>query len=111
MSSKTGISAAIWSFAERISSQIVSFVIGIILARLLSPYDYGVVGLTVIFIAISNVFIDSGFANALIRNQHRTEKDLSTAFIFNVGVGILCYVLLWLATPFIAKWFNNTALN
>lgn len=110
MSSKTGISAAIWSFAERISSQIVSFVIGIILARLLSPYDYGVVGLTVIFIAISNVFIDSGFANALIRNQHRTEKDLSTAFIFNVGVGILCYVLLWLATPFIAKWFKEPLL-
>ena len=110
MSSKTSVNAAIWSFVERASSQIVSFVIGIILARLLSPYDYGVVGLTAIFIAISNVFIEAGFANALIQNQHRTEKDLSTAFYFNVVVGLFCYVALWIATPFISGWFNEPLL-
>lgn len=110
MSSKTSVNAAIWSFIERASSQIVSFVIGIILARLLSPYDYGVVGLTAIFIAISNVFIEAGFANALIQNQHRTEKDLSTAFYFNVVVGLFCYVALWIATPFISGWFNEPLL-
>lgn len=110
MNSKSGISAAIWSFTERASSQIVSFVIGIVLARLLSPYDYGVVGLTAIFIAISNVFIDSGFANALIRNQQRTEKDLATAFIFNVIVGFLCYGVLWGITPFVSQWFNEPLL-
>ena len=82
MASYTGVSAAIWSFFEKLSSQAVSFVIGIVLARLLTPYDYGVVGLTAIFIAVSNVFIEAGFANALIQNQHRTEKDLSTAMLY-----------------------------
>lgn len=108
--SYTGISAAIWSFLEKLSSQVVSFVIGIVLARLLTPYDYGVVGITAIFIAISNVFIDAGFANALIQNQHRTEKDLSSAFYFNVVVGLVCYTILWIATPFISSWFNEPLL-
>lgn len=110
MSSHLGLSAAIWSFLEKLSSQAVSFIIGIILARLLTPYDYGVVGLTAIFIAISNVFIEAGFANALIQNQHRTEKDLSTAFYFNVVVGLVCYIVLWVATPSIANWFNEPLL-
>lgn len=106
----TGVSAAIWSFFEKLSSQAVSFVIGIVLARLLTPYDYGVIGLTAIFIALSNVFIDAGFANALIRNQHRTEKDLSTAFYFNVVIGALVYSLLWTSTPLIANWFKEPLL-
>lgn len=110
MASYTGVSAAIWSFFEKLSSQAVSFVIGIVLARLLTPYDYGVVGLTAIFIAVSNVFIDAGFANALIRNQHRTEKDLSTAFYFNVVIGVLVYILLWTSTPLIANWFKEPLL-
>lgn len=110
MASYTGVSAAIWSFFEKLSSQAVSFVIGIILARLLTPYDYGVVGLTAIFIAVSNVFIEAGFANALIQNQHRTEKDLSTAFYFNVVIGLVCYALLWIFTPGIAAWFKEPLL-
>lgn len=110
MSSNSGFTAAIWSFVERLSSQVVSFCIGIILARLLDPYDYGVIGLTAIFIALSNVFIDAGFANALIRNQHRTEKDLSTAFYFNVVIGVLVYSLLWTSTPLIANWFKEPLL-
>lgn len=110
MSSNSGFTAAIWSFVERLSSQVVSFGIGIILARILDPYDYGVIGLTAIFIALSNVFIDAGFANALIRNQHRTEKDLSTAFYFNVVIGVLVYSLLWTSTPLIANWFKEPLL-
>lgn len=110
MSSNSGFTAAIWSFVERLSSQVVSFGIGIILARLLDPYDYGVIGLTAIFIALSNVFIDAGFANALIRNQHRTEKELSTAFYFNVVIGVLVYSLLWTSTPLIANWFKEPLL-
>ena len=110
MRSNSGFTAAIWSFVERLSSQVVSFGIGIILARLLDPYDYGVIGLTAIFIALSNVFIDAGFANALIRNQHRTEKDLSTAFYFNVVIGVLVYSLLWTSTPLIANWFKEPLL-
>ena len=86
--------ATIWSVFERLSNQIVGFVIGIVLARLLSPYDYGVVGLTAIFIAVSNVFVDSGFGNALIRKPDCSEEELSTAFYFNVAIGVVVYIKL-----------------
>lgn len=106
----TPLKATLWSFIERLSTQIVSFCIGIILARLLSPHDYGVVGMIAIFIALSNVFIDSGFANALIHKQDRNETDLSTAFYFNVAVGGIVYSVLWLCAPFIADYFNEAIL-
>lgn len=107
---QTAAAATVWSFLERISTQVVGFVIGIVLARLLTPYDYGVVGLITIFIALSNVFIDSGFANGLIRKTDRTEKDLSTAFYFNVIVGLLAYGILFLCSPLIAGYFDEPLL-
>ena len=106
----TPLGATVWSFVERLSTQIVSFAIGIILARLLSPHDYGVVGMIAIFIALSNVFIDSGFANALIHKQDRNDSDLSTAFYFNIAVGIFVYSILWVCAPFIADFFNEAVL-
>ena len=107
----SAIYATLWSFIERFSTQIISFLIGIVLARLLSPDDYGVVGLTTIFISISNVFIDSGFANGLIRKIDRTEKDLSTAFIFNIIIGVIAYIILWILSPYIAKYFDEPLLK
>ena len=102
--------AAIWSLLERLSSQIVSFFIGIVLARLLSPSEYGIVGLTTIFISLSNTFIEAGFANGLIRKIDRTEKDLSTAFYFNVVVGLIVYGILWVCSPLIANFFHEPLL-
>ncbi len=112
MSSKSAspIKATIWSFVERLSTEIMSFVIGVILARLLSPSDYGVIGLTTIFLVISNVFIDSGFSNALIRKVDRTEKDLSTAFYFNFVIGGISYILLFLFSNLIAVFFEEPLL-
>ena len=98
MGKQTAIGAAFWSLLERLSTQVVGFLIGIVLARLLSPRDYGIVGMMAIFIALSNVFIDSGFANALIRKQDRTESDLSTAFYFNVVIGVCVYIILWVGS-------------
>lgn len=103
--------AAVWSFVERVSTQIVSFFIGIVLARILSAHDYGIVGLTSIFIAFSNIFIDSGFANALIRKKDRTQEDLSTAFYFNFIVGTGVYLVLFAVSPFIASFFNEPMLR
>lgn len=102
--------AAAWSILERLSTQVVGFLIGIVLARLLSPHDYGVVGMMAIFLALSNVFIDSGFTNALIRKQDRSEADLSTAFYFNCIIGFLVYVILWVCSPLIASYFNEPLL-
>ena len=96
MKRTSGFVAVIWSLIERLSSQVISFLLGIVLARLLSPSDYGIV--TMIFILLSNVFIEAGFANALIRKTNRTEQDLSTAFYFNVLIGILAYCILWIGS-------------
>lgn len=106
----TPVWAVIWSFIERLSTEIATFAIGVFLARLLSPRDYGIVGMTGIFIAISAVFVEGGFANALIRKLDRTEKDLATAFYFNVGFGLFCYALLWFTAPLIANYFNESIL-
>lgn len=103
--------ATLWSLIEKFSSEIIGFIIGIVLARLLSPHDYGVVGLTVIFIAYSSVFIESGFTNALIRKTDRSDNDLSTAFFFNVFIGIVCYIFLFVFSPYIAIFFDEPVLE
>lgn len=103
--------ATLWSFFERFSTQGVAFIIGIILARLLTPHDYGVVGLMSIFLMLSNVFIDSGFGNAIIRKENIQDQDLSTAFIFNTGVGVSIYLVLVISSPYIALYFDEPILG
>lgn len=105
------ISGVKWNAIGRFSTQGVNFIIGLILARLLSPSDYGVVGMVGIFFAIAQTFIDSGFGSALIRKNDCTDTDYSTAFYFNVIVGLVCCILLWVASPFIANFFNTPILK
>lgn len=99
-----------WNFIEKFFLQIVSFVLNIILARLLSPEDYGVIGLLTIFITISQVFVDSGFSRALIQKQNKEEIDFSTTFIFNISTSVILYVILYFASPFIAKFYETPEL-
>lgn len=110
MANQTTLKAAIWSCIERLSTQVIAFIIGVVLARLLTPHDYGVVGLMAIFISISNVFIDSGFANALIRKPDVKEGDLATTFFFNIILGVIIYALLCLFSTYIAAYFNEPLL-
>ncbi len=105
------LSGAFWSLVERISTQLVQSILGIILARLLSPTDYGLIGLLTVFIVISQVFIDSGFTKALIQKQNRNENDISTVFIFNVLISVVCYGLLWIGAPFIASFYEIPQLD
>lgn len=105
------ISGVKWSAIGRFSTQGIGFLIGLILARLLSPADYGVVGMVGIFFAIAQTFIDSGFGSALIRKNDCTDADYSTAFYFNALVGLLCCLLLSLTAPFIADFFNTPILS
>lgn len=105
------ISGVKWNAIGRFSTQGVNFIIGLILARLLSPSDYGVVGMVGIFFAIAQTFIDSGFGSALIRKNDCTDTDYSTAFYFNVIVGLVCCILLWVASPFIANFFKTPILK
>lgn len=101
----------VWSAIERFSVQTVQFIIGILLARILTPQEYGIIGVLLVFILISNVFIDSGFTKALIQKQKRTEEDISTVFWFNISIGVLCYFILWIAAPYIAKFYELESLT
>ena len=105
------VSSVKWSAIEKFGLQGMQFVLGVIMARLLLPSDYGTVGLIAIFIAISTTFVDSGFSNALIRKQDRTETDFSTIFYFNICVASACYFILFLAAPFIADFFKIPLLK
>lgn len=105
------IKGIIWSFVDRFSVQGIQFAVGIILARLLLPEDYGVIAMLSIFIAVSNTFIDSGFSNALIRKENRTDVDFSTVFYFNIGVAIISYLFLFTTSPLIADFYNTPILK
>lgn len=95
-----------WSLVENFSLQGIQFVIGVLLARVLSPSDYGMVGMLAIFTAISQTLINSGFSTAIVRKTDRTQTDLSTAFWFNIGVGIVLYFILFFSGPLIARFYN-----
>lgn len=99
-----------WSFIENILSQGVTFIIGIVLARLLGPNEFGLIGIISIFIAISSTFINSGFGTALIKKHNCTEKDYSTVFFFNLIMGLLFYLILIILALPISRFFNNPSL-
>lgn len=103
--------AIYWDTFNKFSAQGLSFLFGIILARILSPTDYGIIALPLVFFAISQCFIDCGFSAALIRKPVVTEEDLNTAFYFNVFVGVLFYLILFLISPLIADFYNVPILS
>lgn len=100
-----------WNAVERFSSQGLQFILTIIIARILSPDDYGLVAMLGIFIAIAQTIIDSGFSNALIQKRNRTEIDYSTMFYFNIVASILIYLLLFVSAPWIAMFYNQPELT
>ena len=101
----------LWSALEKFSVQGIQFILGIALARLLLPSDYGLIGMLAIFIAISQWFTDSGFSTALIQKNNRTNVDFSTVFYFNVGVSVIIYIVLFTAAPLISKFYNQAELT
>ncbi|TMM53787.1 lipopolysaccharide biosynthesis protein [Maribacter algarum] len=101
----------VWSAVERISIQGVQFVLGIILARILTPEEYGIIGILIVFIVVSQVFIDSGFTKALIQKQDRTKEDISTVFWFNILISTLAYTILFFFAPLIADLYDIPLLS
>lgn len=100
-----------WSFLEKYSSQGVSFIATLVMARILTPAEYGLIGMIAIFMALGQVFIDGGFANALIQKEKRTETDFSTVFWINISIGLLSYALLFMFAPMIASFYNHDILK
>lgn len=100
-----------WTMVEKYSGHLVQFVIQIILARLLTPSEYGLIGVLAIFMAISTVFIDGGFSAALIQHKDRTPKDLSTVFYLNVAIALVIYLGLYAGAPWIADFYGKPILT
>ena len=99
-----------WSAADAFLGQGVTFIVGLVLARLLSPEEYGLIGIVTIFTTILLGVIDSGFSNALIRKLKVTEEDYCTLFLFNLVVSIAMYGLLFFGAPWIAVFFERPQL-
>lgn len=104
------IHGVIWSLIDNVSSSGVIFFVGIILARLLTPEEYGVMAMVSIFIAISNSIIDSGFSSALIRKVKVKPIEYNTVFYFNLLISLLLYICLFFISPFIALFFREPIL-
>lgn len=104
------ISGIFWKSMERGGVQVVQFILSLILARLLTPEDYGVVGLITVFIAIANVLITSGFSLALIQKKRVDELDYSSVFYLTFLVSIIIYIILYYTSPFIAKFYEQPIL-
>lgn len=100
-----------WSAIERFSVQGIQFVLSIIIARLISPSDYGLIAMLNIFISLGQVFVDSGFSSALIQKKDRTDVDFSTVFYFNIAISILVYILLFISAPVISSFYSVPELE
>ena len=99
-----------WNLIETVVHYLIQFVIGIILARLLTPHDYGLVGVVAIFITISQAFVKAGFGQAFIRKADADDRDASTVFYINLSISLAIYAILFLAAPLIARYFHQEQL-
>ena len=109
--SKSTIVNFLWRFAERSGAQLVSFVVSIVLARLLTPDDYGTVALMAVFINILSIFIDSSFSSALIQKKDADDLDFSTIFYFNIFSCLVLYLILFIAAPYIAVFYAKPEMT
>ena len=108
---KKTVKGVAWTFLDQAANLGFGFVIGVILARLLSPSDYGLLAMIAVFNAIAFAFLDSGFCKALIRKPDLTEDDNCTAFYFNIVAGLVLYGIIWLISPFVADFYDKPILS
>ena len=100
-----------WTYSERITAQLVSFIVSIILARLIDPEHYGIITLVNVFISIANVFVSDSFGNALIQKKNATESDFSTVFILNLFVSVVLYIIIFSCASIIAVFYNEPQIT
>lgn len=105
------ISGLIWSFIDNTAKEGILFIIGIILARILTPREFGLMGMTSILIFISDSFIDSGFGQALVRKKQCTQTDYSTVFYFNLSVGISLFIIMFFSAEIVSNFFSEPKLK
>lgn len=104
------VKGTFWSGIDAFLSQGVTFIVGLVLARLLSPEEYGLIGIVTIFTSVLLGIVDSGFSNAIIRKQDVKDEDFNTLFLFNMAISIALFVLLFFSAPWIASFFDRPQL-
>lgn len=104
-------SGMIWTFAQQFGTQIISFAISIVLARLLTPNDFGTIALFGVVMGIASAFITGGMGSSLIRDNESDERDYSTVFIFNIVLSVIMYALVFLLSPWIADFYKLPILT
>lgn len=107
---KNVISNLIWRFAERCGAQLVTFIVSVVLARILAPEDYGQIALITVFTTIMQVFVDSGLGTALIQKKDADDLDFSSVFYFNFALCLILYAVMFVAAPFIAGFYDDNTL-
>lgn len=105
------LKAALWNFSGNGAGMAVQFGIGVILARLLTPADFGLLGMILVFVALTNSFVEGGFGFALVHNKTATRLDETSVLIWNFGVAVVGYSVLWVAAPFVASFYNQPILS
>ena len=108
---RTIIASLFWKYCERLGTQLTQFVVSIVLARILAPDDFGVVALAMIFIAIANIFVQSGLNTALIQKKETDFLDFSSVFWASLGVSFIAYAVFYAAAPYIADFYGKEALS
>jgi len=103
-------SGMVWTALQKYSTMFIHFISGIILARLLTPYDYGCIGMLSIFMVLAETFIDGGFGSALIQKKRPTQQDYSTIFFWNLGMAVVMYAILFFTAPAISRFYNTPLL-
>lgn len=111
MSKNSFLSNFIWRFAERCGAQLVTFIVSVVLARILVPEDYGQIALITVFTTIMQVFVDSGLGTALIQKKDADDLDFSSVFYFNFAICLVLYVAMFVAAPFIAGFYSDSSLT
>lgn len=108
---KTVFSGLFWKFGERITAQLISLIVSLMLARLLSPSDYGAVALVMVFITIANVFVSHGLGSALIQKENVDELDFSSVFYFNILISVILYLFIFFMAPYVAAFYNLPVMS
>lgn len=96
----------VWTALQKYSTMFIHFISGIILARLLTPFDYGCIGMLSIFVVLAEAFIDGGFGSALIQKKQPTQEDYSTIFWWNLGMAVVMYAIIYVSAPVISRFYN-----
>mgnify|MGYP004540711587 FL=1 len=111
MDNRNVVTNFFWRFAERCGAQFVTLIVSIVLARILTPSDFGTVSLVMVFTTIMQVFVDSGLGTALIQKKDADDLDFSSVFYFNFAVCLILYAGMFVAAPYIASFYNDPSLT